>query len=151
MIVDLLKILIFPGGLFILLAGVMYEWVDYKLLALLQNRVGPRWFQQFADVVKLLAKEEVIPNGANCKLFIGLPIVALAGASFSGWFGRLAALAYAAACRHCFCCDGFGFGRADRLVAYWNCRFGPPDVILGYGVCPRRGSLSVRCLVSGLG
>jgi NADH-quinone oxidoreductase subunit H len=80
MIFDLIQILIFPGGLFLLLAGVMYEWVDYKLLALLQNRVGPRWFQQFADIVKLLAKEEVIPNGVNRKLFVGLPIVALAGA-----------------------------------------------------------------------
>ena len=80
MIVDLFKILIFPGGLFILLAGIMYEWADRKLLALLQNRIGPRWFQQLADVVKLLAKEEVIPTGVNPMLFIGLPLVALAGA-----------------------------------------------------------------------
>lgn len=80
LIIDLLKMLIFPGGLFILLASVMYEWVDYKLLALLQNRVGPRWYQQLADMIKLLAKEEVIPNGVDHKLFLGLPIVALAGA-----------------------------------------------------------------------
>ena len=80
MIVDLFKILIFPGGLFILLAGIMYEWADRKLLALLQNRIGPRWFQQLADVVKLLAKEEVIPTGVNPMLFIGLPLVALADA-----------------------------------------------------------------------
>jgi NADH-quinone oxidoreductase subunit H len=92
-IVDILKILIFPGGLFILLAGVMYEWADRKLLAMLQNRVGPRWFQQLADVIKLLAKEEVIPNGVNHRLFIGLPIVALAGALTAALYVPLAGIA----------------------------------------------------------
>ena len=92
-IVDILKILIFPGGLFILLAGVMYEWADRKLLAMLQNRVGPRWFQQLADVIKLLAKEEVIPSGVNARLFIGLPIVALAGALTAALYVPLAGVA----------------------------------------------------------
>ena len=72
-------LLIFPSGLFLLAAGLAYEWVDRKLLAQLQNRIGPRWFQPLADVFKLLAKEEVIPEGVNPILFIGLPIMALAG------------------------------------------------------------------------
>ena len=76
---DLFAILIFPSGLFLLIAGLLYEWVDRKLLAQLQNRIGPRWFQPFADVMKLLAKEEVIPEGVNPYLFVGLPIIALAG------------------------------------------------------------------------
>ena len=76
---DLFAILIFPSGLFLLIAGLLYEWVDRKLLAQLQNRIGPRWFQPFADVMKLLAKEEVIPTGVNPYLFVGLPIIALAG------------------------------------------------------------------------
>jgi NADH-quinone oxidoreductase subunit H len=71
--------LFFPAGLFLLLCGLFYEWVDRKLLAQFQNRVGPRWFQPLADVIKLLAKEEVIPEGVNSVLFIGLPIAALAG------------------------------------------------------------------------
>ena len=75
----LIALLIFPSGLFILVAGLAYEWADRKLLAQLQNRVGPRWFQPLADVFKLLAKEEVIPDGANPFLFVGLPIFALAG------------------------------------------------------------------------
>jgi NADH-quinone oxidoreductase subunit H len=70
---------IFPGGLFLLAGGLAYEWADRKLLALLQNRVGPRWFQPLADTVKLLAKEEIIPDKANKLLYIGLPVVALAG------------------------------------------------------------------------
>jgi NADH-quinone oxidoreductase subunit H len=72
--------LIFPGGLFVLLVGLAYEWVDRKMVAQLQNRIGPRWFQPLADIVKLLSKEEVVPTGVDKNLFIGLPIVALAGA-----------------------------------------------------------------------
>jgi NADH-quinone oxidoreductase subunit H len=71
---------LFPSGLFILFAGMIYEWVDRKVVARFQNRIGPRWFQPFADVVKLLAKEEIVPQGVDRRLFIGLPIVALAGA-----------------------------------------------------------------------
>lgn len=76
---SLFTLLIFPGGLFLLAAGLAYEWIDRKLLAQFQNRIGPRWFQPLADVLKLLAKEEIIPEGVDARLFIGLPIVALAG------------------------------------------------------------------------
>ena len=72
-------LVVFPGGLFLLAGGLAYEWADRKLLALLQNRVGPRWFQPLADAIKLLAKEEIIPDKANKVLYIGLPLVALAG------------------------------------------------------------------------
>ena len=76
----MIALLIFPGGLFVLALGLFYEWADRKLLAQMQNRVGPRWFQPLADTIKLLAKEEIVPEGVNGLLFIGLPIVALAGA-----------------------------------------------------------------------
>lgn len=78
-LLDILRLLFFPGGLFLLLAGLLYEWFDRKLLAQLQNRVGPRWFQPYADSVKLLAKEEIIPDGSDRRLFVLLPIAALAG------------------------------------------------------------------------
>lgn len=76
----LVALLFFPGGLTLLAGGLLYEWVDRKLLARFQNRVGPRWFQPLADVVKLLSKEEVMPEGVNPALFFALPVVALAGA-----------------------------------------------------------------------
>jgi NADH-quinone oxidoreductase subunit H len=76
----IVALVLFPGGLFVLLNGWAYEWVDRKLVARLQNRVGPRWFQPAADTVKLLAKEEIVPDGTNVRLFVALPIVALAGA-----------------------------------------------------------------------
>jgi NADH-quinone oxidoreductase subunit H len=75
----IVALLVFPSGFFLLAIGLSYEWVDRKLLALLQNRVGPRWYQPLADTIKLLVKEEIIPDKANRLLFVGLPIVALAG------------------------------------------------------------------------
>jgi len=77
---EIIALLFFPGGLFLLFAGMAYEWVDRKLVARFHNRVGPRWFQPLADNIKLLAKEEIVPEGVNPTLFIVLPVVALAGA-----------------------------------------------------------------------
>ena len=76
----IIAILLFPGGLCLLVAGMAYEWVDRKLVARLQNRVGPRWFQPLADNVKLLAKEEIVPDHVDARLFVVLPVCALAGA-----------------------------------------------------------------------
>ena len=76
----IISLLLFPGGLFLLVAGMLYEFVDRKLVARFQNRIGPRWFQPLADVLKLLAKEEIVPEGVHKGLFIGLPIVAVASA-----------------------------------------------------------------------
>ncbi len=76
----LLAILVFPGGLFLIANSVAYEWVDRKVVARLQNRIGPRWFQPFADLLKLLTKEEVIPEGVHVAVFIILPVIALASA-----------------------------------------------------------------------
>ena len=90
---DLVALLLFPAGLFALVVGLLYEWVDRKLVARLQNRVGPRWFQPLADTLKLLAKEEVIPSGVDARLFVGLPIVGLAGALTAALYAPLAGLA----------------------------------------------------------
>lgn len=77
---DLLYLMFFPAGLGIMAAGLIYQWVDRKLLARFQNRLGPRWFQPFADVLKLLGKEEIQPQGTSPLLFAALPVLALAGA-----------------------------------------------------------------------
>jgi NADH-quinone oxidoreductase subunit H len=76
----LFALLIFPGGLFLIGNALVYQWVRRKLIARLQNRIGPRWFQPLADLVKLLVKEEIVPDGVNMLLFSGLPLIALAGA-----------------------------------------------------------------------
>ncbi len=89
---NFVAILLFPSGLFLLFAGLAYEWADRKLLAQLQNRVGPRWFQPLADVMKLMAKEEIVPDRVNGWLFVGLPIVALAGALTAALYVPMAGL-----------------------------------------------------------
>jgi len=91
-ILPLLSLAIFPGGLTLLAGGLAYEWADRKLLALFQNRVGPRWFQPLADTVKLLAKEEIIPDRANKFLFTSLPLIALAGGLTAALYVPLAGL-----------------------------------------------------------
>jgi NADH-quinone oxidoreductase subunit H len=73
-------LLVFPGGLFLILASLAYEYVDRKLVARFQNRIGPRWFQPLADLVKLLSKEEIVPQGVQRGLFYLLPLFALASA-----------------------------------------------------------------------
>jgi NADH-quinone oxidoreductase subunit H len=88
-----LAYLIFPGGLFIVVGSLAYEYVDRKLVARFQNRVGPRWFQPLADFVKLLVKEEIVPEGVNRGLFIWLPAVALAAALTAGLYVPMAGLA----------------------------------------------------------
>jgi NADH-quinone oxidoreductase subunit H len=75
---NLLSLLIFPAGLALLASGLIFQWADRKMLARFQNRLGPRWFQPFADVVKLLSKEEIRPKGAGEIVFAALPIIALA-------------------------------------------------------------------------
>jgi NADH-quinone oxidoreductase subunit H len=74
----IIALLFFPAGLFVLGSGLAYMWVDRKLVAQYQNRIGPRWFQPLADVMKLLSKEEIIPDNVDPRLFIGLPLLALA-------------------------------------------------------------------------
>lgn len=75
---SLLMLLVFPGGLALLLIGLFYEWLGRKLIARLQNRAGPRWFQPLADTLKLLAKDELIPDSAHRVLFSLLPTASLA-------------------------------------------------------------------------
>lgn len=79
-ITSLFSLLIFPAGLTLLVAGMFYDWFDRKLVARFQNRVGPRWFQPVADVIKLFAKEQITPGIKNPFLFFALPIVAISGA-----------------------------------------------------------------------
>jgi len=77
---DLFYILVFPGFVFLSFAALWAEWIDRKVYARLQNRVGPPWFQPMADFIKLLAKEDIIPTEANATFFKVSPILALTAA-----------------------------------------------------------------------
>lgn len=75
---SLFYLIIFPGFLFLGAISLVYEYVDRKLYAQLQNRVGPPWYQPVADIIKLLAKETVVPSAADRRLFTAIPVFALA-------------------------------------------------------------------------
>lgn len=71
--------LIFPGFLFTAVVGLLATWVDRKVTARVQYRVGPPWYQPFADLAKLLGKETIVPEGVSRIIFLGAPLVGLAG------------------------------------------------------------------------
>ena len=58
--------------------GMLSKWIDRKVTARVQWRVGPPWYQPVADVVKLLGKETVIPEAARGTGFLLAPVVAFA-------------------------------------------------------------------------
>jgi len=80
----LLSILVYPGILFLFFYSTFCEWFDRKAYARLQNRMGPTHtgrfglLQPIADFVKLLSKEDVVPDAADRQMFNALPVVGLA-------------------------------------------------------------------------
>lgn len=77
MLEALFFILIFPGFLFLFAFGLFAEFVDRKLYARMQNRIGPPWFQPLADFIKLSGKEEIVPEEADPVVFKFMPVLAL--------------------------------------------------------------------------
>lgn len=72
-------ILLFPGFVFTAGLGLFASWLVRKVSALVQYRVGPPLLQPLWDIRKLLSKEVLIPEQANKWVFIGAPLVGLAG------------------------------------------------------------------------
>ncbi len=74
--------LIFPGFLFSACVGLIAGWIDRKVTARIQYRVGPPWYQNFVDIIKLLGKETIIPEAAKLTFllspFLGLLSLILA-------------------------------------------------------------------------
>lgn len=76
-------ILVFPGIFFITFLALLWEWVDRKIYARLQNRMGPLhtgWrgiLQPLMDFFKLLGKEDLTPEKADKRSFAAVPIVML--------------------------------------------------------------------------
>jgi NADH-quinone oxidoreductase subunit H len=73
----LFNILVFPGFLFLFVISTYAEYVDRKIYARLQNRVGPPWFQPLADFLKLIGKEDIVPEEAEQSMFKLMPVFAL--------------------------------------------------------------------------
>lgn len=72
-----LQVLIFPGLVFTAVMGLVISWVDRKVTARVQMRVGPPFLQPFYDLVKLMVKETCVPAGASKSLFLSAPLVSV--------------------------------------------------------------------------
>ena len=71
-------IYIFPGFIFLFVFSLFTEYLDRKIYARIQRRVGPPFLQPFADLVKLSAKEDFVPENAERFMFTAAPIIGLA-------------------------------------------------------------------------
>ena len=64
-------------------ATALYTWFERRVLARIQSRLGPnRWgpfglLQPLADVLKLMIKEDTVPDGADRPVFHLAPVVLL--------------------------------------------------------------------------
>lgn len=69
---------------FVLLVDILLVWVERKVVARFQDRLGPNrlgpfgLIQPIADVIKLLIKEDITPVGADRLVYNLAPIMALA-------------------------------------------------------------------------
>lgn len=69
---------------FVLIVDIFLVWVERKVVARFQDRLGPNRLgpygiiQPIADVIKLLIKEDITPEGADRVVFNLAPIFALA-------------------------------------------------------------------------
>src|SRR5215471_21237435 len=71
---------------FMLVGAIFSVWLERKVAARIQDRLGPTrvggkfgWLQTLADGLKLLCKEDLVPRDADHALFRIGPYVALAG------------------------------------------------------------------------
>lgn len=53
------QLLLFPGLLYAVAASFFYPWLERKIVARSQGRIGPPFYQPFFDVVKLAAKKPI--------------------------------------------------------------------------------------------
>jgi NADH-quinone oxidoreductase subunit H len=73
----ILYFLVFPGFLFTVIVGLLATWIDRKVTAMVQWRVGPPILQPIYDFLKLMGKETLVPSTANRPVFLGAPFAGL--------------------------------------------------------------------------
>jgi NADH-quinone oxidoreductase subunit H len=85
---DLFRIAVFPGFTFAALLAAATIFIERKFLAKMQLRIGPLYagkiegiLQLAADGLKLIAKEIVVPSGADKLIFWLAPIAFVAAAA----------------------------------------------------------------------
>ncbi|NLP04716.1 NADH-quinone oxidoreductase subunit H [Candidatus Fermentibacteria bacterium] len=93
----LLDLLLF-GVVITAVAGMAASWVDRKVTARVQYRVGPPPLQPFTDIVKLMGKETLVPAGVSRAAFLSAPLLgfcAVAAVSTVLWVNQLSSGGFA--------------------------------------------------------
>ncbi len=86
----LIVVQIAPLLVILILCVAFLTYIERKVIGYMQNRIGPNrvgprgWFQPFADTIKLIVKEVVIPSSSNRFLFLVAPLLAIVPA-FATW------------------------------------------------------------------
>ena len=73
-----IQMLVFPGLVYALMASFFMLWLQRKINARLQGRIGPPFYQPFFDFVKLLGKEPIKRPALQGFVMAALPIAAVA-------------------------------------------------------------------------
>ncbi len=71
------SLLLWPGLITGALFGWFLLWMSRKIIARLQGRQGPPFYQPFFDFWKLVGKKTIIPRGVNPFIFYALPVISL--------------------------------------------------------------------------
>jgi len=83
LLINLIEVFIYPGVIFVVFISLLLEWVDRKVYARAQNRIGPYYvgphgiLQPFADILKLLAKEDITPGHVERLEYLLSPMLIL--------------------------------------------------------------------------
>jgi NADH-quinone oxidoreductase subunit H len=86
LVIYLLGIVLFISAIMVL--DILLVWVERKVVARFQDRLGPNrvgpfgLFQPFPDIIKLILKEDIIPEGADRVVFNLAPILSLGSVLF---------------------------------------------------------------------
>jgi NADH-quinone oxidoreductase subunit H len=70
----------FLSVVIVVVLGLATSWVDRKVTARVQARVGPPWYQPVADIAKLLGKETLVPDNSRKMGFLLAPLLGFAAA-----------------------------------------------------------------------
>jgi len=66
---------LFFGFLLTTVLGLLASWIDRKVTARVQYRVGPPLLQPLIDIIKLLGKETLVPTQASRTTFLIAPVI----------------------------------------------------------------------------
>ena len=74
---SLLPFLVLPGLVYVLPMAWLMLWIERKMRARMQGRIGPGFYQPFFDFIKLMAKRPIPRSPFDTLLMIGLPVSAI--------------------------------------------------------------------------